>query len=96
MSNLEHLKALAHGQRRSTGLKYLIFLPLKMQVQAQLNEKDKQIAKATQDLKAQADDGVLREKELKRETDRLTEENKRLQSEGAAQLAVRRTCMCLV
>jgi hypothetical protein len=57
-------------------------------LQLTLNEKEKMLAKANQDVKATADDAAIKEKELRREVERLSDENKKLISEGTAQLAV--------
>jgi hypothetical protein len=57
-------------------------------LQLVLNEKEKMLAKANQDVKATADDAAIKEKELRREVERLSDDNKKLISEGTAQLAV--------
>ena len=57
-------------------------------LQLALNEKEKLLARANHEVKAATDDAAIKEKELTREIERLTEENRKLISEGTVQLAV--------
>mmetsp|Transcript_4750 Transcript_4750/g.10885 ORF Transcript_4750/g.10885 Transcript_4750/m.10885 type:complete len:798 (+) Transcript_4750:195-2588(+) len=56
-------------------------------LRVQLNEKEKALSKAGQDLKAATEDAALKDKEKDREIARLNAEVVRLNSEGTAQLA---------